>query len=130
MFDLFVLVVESFLQINQVNSMVIECNQIVRLINKSCGVEGSKLKSNLFEQVGKATNLLLCVSVAMVVEEEERRVRWTAYANLDKWFTNFMTFLLKFEFACEEMEGGLILTILWHGYRCQGVLVKPQEGVK
>jgi hypothetical protein len=94
-FDLLVLAVESLLQINQVNSVVIDRKQIVRIINECCGVEGSKLKSNLFEQVGKATNVPLCMSVAPVVEE--RRVRWTTYANLDAWFTNFRVFLLKLE---------------------------------
>ncbi len=105
-YDLLFLAEESFLQINQVKSMVIEPNQIVRLINDCCGVEGSKLKSNLFEQVGKATNVLLCMSVTPVVEE--RRVRWTTYANLDAWFTNFRAFLVKFEFAHEGMNGELI----------------------
>jgi hypothetical protein len=32
--DLLVLAVESFLQINQVNSVVVQCNQIMRLVNK------------------------------------------------------------------------------------------------
>ena len=86
-FDLLVLAVESLLQINQVNSVVIKRNQIVRLINECCGFEGSKLKSNLFEQVGKATNVFLCLSVTPVVEE--RRVWWTTYANHDARFTNF-----------------------------------------
>jgi hypothetical protein len=45
----------------------------------------------------KLTNVSLNADVSPVVEE--RRVRWTPYANLDVWFNNFRAFLIEFNFA-------------------------------
>jgi hypothetical protein len=86
-FDLIVLAVESFIQINQVNCIVLERQGIICAINECCGivvaVDGG-LKLSLFLRVMKATNVSLNVRVARPIEE--RRVPWTTYNNLLKWF--------------------------------------------
>jgi hypothetical protein len=45
----------------------------------------------------KSTNVLLNADVSPAVEE--RRVRWTTYANLDAWSVHFRAFLIEFDFA-------------------------------
>ncbi len=107
MFRLLVLAVESKIQIDQVNSGSPECNNIIRTMNKCCGVvdmEGGRPKTTLFERVMRATNLKLSVAVSPLVEE--RRLRWTMYSNLQMWFVNFWAFLLEKEFAREREGGG------------------------
>jgi hypothetical protein len=43
-FNLLVLAVKYFLQISQVNSVMVDWNQFVRLVNECCRVNDSKLK--------------------------------------------------------------------------------------
>ena len=45
----------------------------------------------------KSTNVSL--NADLLPSVEERRVRWTTYANLDAWFDNFQAVLIEFDFA-------------------------------
>jgi hypothetical protein len=99
-FDLLVLAIKSCIQINQVNCIVLERQGIICAINKCCGiivVADGGLKLGLFLWVMKATNVSLNVMIAWLIEE--RRVRWTTYNNLLKWFVGYWAFMLKYEFA-------------------------------
>ena len=51
----------------------------------------------MYDPVMKATMVLLNASVLTPVRE--RRIRWTMYTNLLKWFQRFQVFLIKYEFA-------------------------------
>ncbi len=71
-FDLLVLVVESFIQINQVNCIVLKRQGIIRAINKCCGIvvaANGGLKLSLFLRVMRATHVSLNVTVARPIEE-------------------------------------------------------------
>jgi hypothetical protein len=95
-FQLVVLAVESHIQVVQMNSVSLERIEIIRLINKCCGVvdeRGGRLKTNLFDRAMKATSVSLNAAVTPPVEE--RRLRWTSYSNLLAWFRNFRAFLLE-----------------------------------
>ena len=95
-FQLVVLTVELHIQVVQVNSVSLEQNEIIRMINKCCGVvdeRGGRLKTNLFDQAMRATSVSLNATVTPPVEE--RRLRWTTYSNLLSWFRNIRTYLLK-----------------------------------
>ena len=54
-------------------------------------------QNRLYDQVMKSTNVSL--NADLLPSVEERRVRWTTYANLDAWFDNFRAFLIGFDFA-------------------------------
>jgi hypothetical protein len=59
-FKILVLATESNIQIAQVNSVSLERQDIIRLINKCCGVveaEGKNQKTSLFDRVMKATRV-------------------------------------------------------------------------
>ena len=105
-FSLLVLATESKIQIDQVNSGSPERNELIRAINRCCGIvdsEGGRPKETLFERVMRKTSVRLNVAVSPPVEE--RRLRWTTYANLLMWFKNFRAFLLEKGFAREGGEG-------------------------
>ena len=51
----------------------------------------------------KSTIVSLNADVSPVVKK--RRVRWTTYANLNAWFSNFWAFLIKFDFASVGDDG-------------------------
>ncbi len=70
-FDLLVLAVESFIQINQVNCIVLEWQGIICAINKCCGivvVADGGLKLSLFLRVMRATNVSLNVTIAWPIK--------------------------------------------------------------
>ncbi len=73
-FNLLVLEVESFIQINQVNSVIVERSQILMKINKCCGVLSQECqdKSSLYDRVMSLTTVLLNANASPAVEE--RRV--------------------------------------------------------
>jgi hypothetical protein len=100
-FDLLVLAVESCMQINQVNCIVLEQQGIICVINKCCGIVGLKL--SLFLQVMRVTNVSLNVMVAQLIKE--RCVQWTTYNNLLKWFIGYWAFMLKYEFVQPGSNG-------------------------
>jgi len=95
-FQLVVLTVELHIQVVQVNSVSLEQNEIIRMINKCCSFvdeRGGRLKTNLFDQAMRATSVSLNAAVTPPVEE--RRLCWTTYSNLLSWFRNFRRYLLK-----------------------------------
>jgi hypothetical protein len=51
----------------------------------------------------RATNVSLNVMVAQPIKE--RRVQWTTYDNLLKWFIGYWAFMLKYEFAQLSSNG-------------------------
>jgi hypothetical protein len=53
----------------------------------------------------RGTNVSLNADVLHAVEE--RRVRWTTYANLLAWFENFRTFFIEFDLAQVGSNGEL-----------------------
>ncbi len=106
-FNLLVLAEESFIQINQVNSVVVERSHILMKINKCCGVPPQECqnKRSLFDRVMSSTTVSLNANVSPVVKEQ--RVRWTTYSNLLEWFKNFRSFLIEFDFAGVDVNGKL-----------------------
>jgi hypothetical protein len=60
-------------------------------------VQERQTKRSLYDRVIRAMTVLLNANFSPVVEE--RRVQWTTYANLLKWFKNFRSFLIEFDFA-------------------------------
>jgi hypothetical protein len=65
-FKLLVLATESNIQIAQVNSVSLERLDIIRLINKCCGIvegEGKNQKTSLIDRVMKAASVLLDAAV-------------------------------------------------------------------
>jgi hypothetical protein len=105
-FDLLVLAVESFIQISNVNSVVAERKQLIMLVNMCCGVPPAEcgMKHSVFDRVMRSTNVSLNADVSPPVEE--RRLRWTTWSNLLNWFENFKAFLVEFDFAGVDDEGG------------------------
>ena len=106
-FNLLILVAESFKQINQFNSVVVERPQILTKVNECCCVVPSECttKRILYNRVMRGTNVSLNADVLHAVEE--RRVRWTTYANLLAWFENFRTFFIEFDLAQVGSNGEL-----------------------
>ncbi len=74
-FDLLVLAVESFIQINNVNSVVRERKELIMIVNMCCGVPPAECstKHSVFDRVMRSTNVLLNADVSPPVEE--RRLR-------------------------------------------------------
>ncbi len=93
------LAVESFIQINNVNSVVIERSELIAAVNTCCGVPPSECstKHSVYDRVTRSTNVSLNADVSPPVEE--RRLRWTTWPNLVQWFDNFKAFLVEFDFA-------------------------------
>ena len=56
----------------------------------------------------RSTNVSLNADVSPPVEE--RRLRWTTWPNLNKWFENFKAFLVEFDFAGVGDDGELTFT--------------------
>ncbi len=97
-FNLLVLTVESFIQIKQLNSKVIMWKQLLIVLNELRGIKlDIRVKENMLGQVMAATTASLNVNVVVAVKE--RRLMWTTYDNLFKWFMLFKAFLLKYGFA-------------------------------
>ena len=94
-FELLVLAAESFIKIKQVNSKVIERQQLKIMFSELCGVNdsGKRVKENMLERVLQATNVLLNASVSPAVKD--RCVRWMTYSNLHAWFVSFKAFLIE-----------------------------------
>ena len=109
-FDLLVLAVELFIQINNVNSVVRERKEIMMIVNMCCGVPPAECstKHSVFNGVMRSTNVSLNADVSPPVEE--RRLRWTTWPNLIKWFENFKAFLVEFDFAGVGDDGKLTFT--------------------
>ena len=109
-FDLLVLAVESFIQINNVNSVVIERSELIAAVNTCCGVPPSECstKHSVYDRVTRSTNVSLNADVSPPVEE--RRLRWTTWPNLVQWFDNFKAFLVEFDFAGVGDDGELTFT--------------------
>jgi hypothetical protein len=100
-FKLFVLAVESFMQIMQLNSEVIVWKQLLVMVNKMCRIASiDRLKENMLDWV----MWLMPVSFDAIVAPpvEERRLLWTTYDNLHTWFMSFKEFYLKFKFAMPD----------------------------
>jgi hypothetical protein len=111
-FKLLVLASESHIQIAQVNSVSLKRLDIIRIINKCCGVvegENGQIKTSLYDRVMKATSVLLDAAVSPAVEE--RRLMWTTYDNLNAWFRNWKDFLVEKGFARRgvEMEDEIVI---------------------
>ncbi len=106
-FNFLMLGVESFIQINQVNSVVVERSHILTKINKCCSVppQECQKKRSLYDRVLRAMTVLLNANVLPAVKEQH--VWWTTYANLPKWFKIFRLFLIEFDFAGVDMNGEL-----------------------
>ena len=104
-FDLLVLVVESFIQINNVNSVVVEQKQLIMAVNMCCGVPPAECstKHSIYDRVMRLTNMSLSADVSPPVKE--RRLRWTTRPNLFHWFENFKAFLVEFDFLALETTG-------------------------
>jgi hypothetical protein len=99
-FDLLVLAVELFMQINQVNCIMLKQQGIICVINECCQIvvaADGGLMLSWFLRVMRATNVSLNIMVAQLIKE--RRVRWTTYNNLLKWFVGYWAFMLKYEFT-------------------------------
>ena len=109
-FDLLVLAVESYIQINQVNSIVIEWSQLIMAINTCCGVPPLECstKHSVYDHAMRSTNVSLNADVSPLVEE--RRLRWTTWPNLFHWFENFKAFSVEFNFAGVGDNGELTFT--------------------
>ena len=88
-FELLMLAVELFVQISNVNSINAKRSTLMMAVNTCCGVAPAecRVKHSLYDRVMKSTIVSLNVDVSPVVEE--RRERWTTYANLNAWFDNF-----------------------------------------
>jgi hypothetical protein len=98
-----VLAVESYIQISNVNSVVAERKQLIMLV---CGVPSAECSSkhSIYDHVMRSTNVSLNADVSPPVEE--RHLRWTTWPNLFNWFENFKAFLVEFDFAGVDDEGG------------------------
>jgi len=98
-FNLLVLAVESFIQINSFNSVVREQKEIIMIVNMCCGVPPAEcsMKHSIFGHVMQSTNVSLKADVSPPVEK--MRLRWMAWLNLIKWFENFKAFLVELDFA-------------------------------
>ena len=62
----------------------------------------------MYNRVMRSTNVSLNADVSPPVEE--RRLRWTTWPNLIKWFENFKAFLVEFDFAGVGDDGELTFT--------------------
>ncbi len=108
-FKLLVLVIESFIQIKQVNCEVIVQKQLLVVVNKLCGiVSGDRIKENMLERVMRSPTVSLDVTIAPAVRE--RRLLWTTRDNLHTWFLDFKEFLLNFEFTTLDGTRELIFS--------------------
>ena len=70
-FDLLVLAVESYIQISNVNSIVIERSELIMAVNTCCGVPPSECstKHSVYDRVMRSTNVSLNADVSPPVEE-------------------------------------------------------------
>jgi hypothetical protein len=73
------LAAESFMQINQDNSIVVLQQKIIMKVNELCRVtSGKKLKMSIFDKVMKSTNISLSAFIAP--HAKKRCICWTRYA--------------------------------------------------
>jgi hypothetical protein len=88
-FDLLVLAVEAYIQINNVNSIVIERSQLIMAVNMCCGVPPSECstKHSVFDRVMRSTNVSLNADVSPPIEE--RHLQWRTWPNLFQLLRNF-----------------------------------------
>ena len=72
---------------------------LMKAVNTCGGVAPveCRAKHSFYDRAMKSMIVSLNADVSPAVEE--RRVRWTTYANLDAWFDNFRAFLIEFDFA-------------------------------
>ena len=104
-----VLAVESFMQTSQVYGVALGMKIMTMKINKCCGIESTSKKPYhmMYNHVMKVMTVSLSALITTPVKE--RRIRWTTYANLLKWFQRFWVFLIKYEFAQEGSNGELVI---------------------
>ncbi len=109
-FDLRVLAVEAYIQINNVNIIVIKQSQLIMAVNTCCGVPPSECstKHSVFDCVMRSTNVSLNADVLPPVKE--RHLRWMTWPNLFQWFEIFEAFLVEFNFAGVGDDGELTFT--------------------
>ena len=90
--------------------VVLERNNFIRAVNDCCGVSSAgseELKKSLFLRAMRSTNVSLSATVVPAIEE--RRIRWTTFGNLQKWFVGWRKFLLKYEFTTVGPDGDELL---------------------
>ena len=106
-FKLLVIVVESCIQINQVNSIVIEWPQLIMAVKRCCSVVMVECRTNhsVYYRVMRLTTVSLNADVSPAVED--RRVQWLSYPNLIMWSKNFQVFLVEFGIAEADSNGDL-----------------------
>ncbi len=109
-FNLLVLAVESYIQISNVDSVVVERLQLIMNVSMCCGVPPAECstKHSVYDRVMRSTNVSLNADVSPPVKE--RRLRWTAWPNLFNWFKIFKAFLVEFDFAGVGDDGELTFT--------------------
>ena len=109
-FDLHVLAVESYIQINNVNSIVIERPQLIMAVNTCCGVLPLECstKHSVYDRGMRLTNVSLNADVSPPVEE--RRLRWATWPSLFHWLENFKASVAEFNFAGIGDDGELTFT--------------------
>ena len=97
------------MQISQVNGMALGTKIMTMKINECRGIESTlkRLIHMMHNCVMKGMTVLFNALVATPVKE--RRVRWTTYSNLLKWFQNFWAFLIKYEFTREGSNRELVI---------------------
>ncbi len=96
---------QPHIQVVQVNSVSLERNEIICLINKCCGVvdkRGVQLKTSLFDHAMRATSISLNAAVTPPVKER-------LYSNLLTWFRNLRAFLLEKDFSREGGDGDVLI---------------------
>ena len=109
-FKLLVLAVESYIQINSVNNIMIERLQLIMAVNMCCGVVPAecRTKHSVYNQVMRLTNISLNPDVLPV--EEGRSGQWRTHPNLLVWLKIFWVFLMEFEFVEVNSNGDLLFT--------------------
>ena len=101
---------EFRVQINNVNSEVVEQKQLIMLVNMCCEVPLAECstKHSVYIRVMRSTNAPLNADVSPPVKE--RCLRWMTWSNLFNWFENFKAFLVEFNFAGIGDDGELTFT--------------------
>jgi len=106
-FHLLVHAVESFIQINQVNSNVVHRKVLMALINAVCGIESlGEEKKTMLERVLRSTYVKLDATYALQVEEP--RLRWLTRSNLELWGNGWKVFLVEMGFATRDASSGKV----------------------
>ena len=105
-YDSLCIAFESYISINQVNGTSVD-NLPAHLLLMVNSVMGKDLKSSnrqLLNRLLTDTALNLCAT--KLVEQEERRNRWTTHRNLSLWFDGWAKSLVDLGFATWRSEEG------------------------